>query len=312
VGEFLDAPSMNYESFIGSFHSHCGRFHPQRVERETFIGRINARDIASVKVIDIQCNAERVERTQRDIALDGVDHYYALVQIAGGTVFNQQDRIMKLQIGDVALLDAAKPVAAFGEGEPGQWVAFHFPRRALTSHFGFEPSASSARGDTLPSRLLFQIGCDAIGGAETDAGELNPYFRSTIYDLIGAMFADSDSHIVSRYSEKLYGRLCRIIEGRYAELDLKPSDVAAEAGISIRYLQKLFTLRGSSFTRLVQSLRLNQASRLLHRRKELASEQPISEIAYACGFCDYTHFARQFRRRFGHAPSAHAEKKHST
>jgi AraC family transcriptional regulator, positive regulator of tynA and feaB len=302
---------MDYESFISSFHSHCGRFNPKRVERENFIGLKKARALAGVTVIDIQCNAERVERTQRDIALDGLDHYYALVQITGETIFLQQDRVMKLQIGDVALLDAARPVAAFCGDQPGQWVAFHFPRRVLASHFGFEPGAASALGGTLPGRLLLQVGCDMAGVAEPGVGAGDPYLRSMVYDLIGAMFAASDPHVVSGHSEKLYARLCRIIEGRYAELDLKPSDVAAEAGISVRYLQKLFTVRGSSFTHLVQSLRLDQAARLLDRREQLHAKQSLSEIAYACGFCDYTHFARRFRRRFGHVPGAHAEKKGS-
>jgi len=30
--------------------------------------------------------------------------------------------------------------------------------------------------------------------------------------------------------------------------------------------------------------------------------QPLGEIAYACGFRDYAHFARKFRRRFGYPP----------
>jgi AraC family transcriptional activator of tynA and feaB len=31
--------------------------------------------------------------------------------------------------------------------------------------------------------------------------------------------------------------------------------------------------------------------------------QPLSDIAYACGFRDYGHFSRGFRRRFGTTPS---------
>jgi AraC family transcriptional activator of tynA and feaB len=38
----------------------------------------------------------------------------------------------------------------------------------------------------------------------------------------------------------------------------------------------------------------------------LNTMQPVSEIAYASGFRDYTNFARKFRRRFGHSPGAHA------
>jgi AraC family transcriptional regulator, positive regulator of tynA and feaB len=308
MGEFLSMPSMDYESFMTAFHSYCGLYYTKRAESENFIGRISLRDLAGIEVVDIQCNVERIDRSQRAIRLDGVDHYYALVQITGECGFAQNDRVMKLQAGDVALFDAASPVTAFGRDQPGQWIALHFPRRVLASHFGFEPSAASARGDTLPGRLLFQIAHDAAGAAEANAGEAEPYMRSIIYDLMGAMFAAPNPHVVSGQSDKLFARLCRIIGGRYAELDLTPGDVAAEAGISVRYLQKLFTVRGSSFTHLVQSLRLDQAARHLERREQLHPKQPLSEIAYACGFRDYAHFARRFRRGFGHAPGAHVER----
>jgi AraC-like DNA-binding protein len=38
----------------------------------------------------------------------------------------------------------------------------------------------------------------------------------------------------------------------------------------------------------------------------MGTGQPLSEIAYACGFRDYAHFARKFRHRFGNPPGAHA------
>jgi AraC-like DNA-binding protein len=43
---------------------------------------------------------------------------------------------------------------------------------------------------------------------------------------------------------------------------------------------------------------------LIERRALTKTGQPLSDIAYACGFRDYTHFARGFRRRFGTAPGA--------
>jgi AraC family transcriptional regulator, positive regulator of tynA and feaB len=66
------------------------------------------------------------------------------------------------------------------------------------------------------------------------------------------------------------------------------------------------TERGSTFSRFISSLRLDHAARLLHRRAFLNTSQPLSEIAYACGFNDYTHFARKFRHRFGSSPGARA------
>jgi AraC-like DNA-binding protein len=40
------------------------------------------------------------------------------------------------------------------------------------------------------------------------------------------------------------------------------------------------------------------------RHAATKAEQPLSVIAYACGFRDYTHFARAFRNRFGYPPGA--------
>src|SRR6516162_5730094 len=70
---------------------------------------------------------------------------------------------------------------------------------------------------------------------------------------------------------------------------------------------RLFTRRSSTCSEFIYSLRLNHAARLLHRRKLLRTGQPGSEVAYACGFRDYTNFARKFRRRFGHSPASHAK-----
>jgi Helix-turn-helix domain len=50
--------------------------------------------------------------------------------------------------------------------------------------------------------------------------------------------------------------------------------------------------------------RASSAAIRLQRRASLATSQPLSEIAYACGFRDYTHFARKFRHRFGYSPGA--------
>jgi AraC-like DNA-binding protein len=127
-----------------------------------------------------------------------------------------------------------------------------------------------------------------------------------VYDLIGEIFAPSDPKAISLYTDKQFGRLCSIIKDRFADPDFGPCEAAAEAKISLRYVQKLFTRRGSTCSEFIYSVRLDQAARLLQRRASLGAGQPLSEIAYACGFRDYTHFARKFRQRFGYPPGAHA------
>jgi AraC-like DNA-binding protein len=61
-----------------------------------------------------------------------------------------------------------------------------------------------------------------------------------------------------------------------------------EAGISLRYLRKLFIARGTTCSRFIQSVRLDQASHLLRRRVTMKARHSLSEIAHSCGFLDCT------------------------
>lgn len=127
-----------------------------------------------------------------------------------------------------------------------------------------------------------------------------------VYNLLGALFAPPDPPPSSRHAHKLFTRIRHLIKDRVADPDFGPPEAASEAGISLRYLQKLFTQCGSTCTDFIYSLRLNHAARLLDRRRLLHTREPISAIAYECGFRDYTHFSRKFRHRFGYPPGAHS------
>jgi AraC-like DNA-binding protein len=136
--------------------------------------------------------------------------------------------------------------------------------------------------------------------------------RLALYDLLAALFAPSDQGPVSRHADRLFARIRSVIKDRCADPDFGPAEVAAETGILLRYVQKLLAARGCTCSELVRSIRLDHARHLLERRTSLGTGQHLSEIAYACGFNDYGHFARRFRHRFGHPPGAHFEGRGST
>jgi AraC-like DNA-binding protein len=250
-------------------------------------------------------HAYRSERTPRDVRRAGADWYYAVFQVAERSAIAQNDRTVQLAVGDVALFDAARPASCFASD--AQWLGLQLPRRSLVSHLGFEPRGGlHASGGTRIARLLHQLVLDGLEEEETISGPARPYMQLAFYDLLGALFASSDPWPISRYTDKLFTRIRGLIRDRFANPDFGPAAVAAESGISLRYVQKLFTARESTCSEYIYALRLDHAARLLHRRALLDTGQPLSEIAHACGFRDYVHFARKFRRRFGYAPSAHA------
>jgi AraC-like DNA-binding protein len=304
-GDFNDGLDLDYEAWRVLLQSLCGRYSPEGVEPKSFAGAVRPATICGCAAVDLSGNADRYERTQQDARLDGVEHYYAVFQLAGWSTLMQNDRVTPLAVGDVALVDSTRPLTFHSENQPGRWLSLHLPRQALVTHLGLEPEGGLCRRREIPaSRLLFRLVQEAVDGRDLSFASTEPYMQLAIYDLLGALFAASDAPSISTHSDKLFMRVCAIIKARFADPDLGPSEVAAEAGISLRYLQKLFTLRGAACSHFIYSVRLDHAARLIERRAATKTEQPLSMIAYACGFRDYTHFARAFRQRFGYPPGA--------
>ncbi len=77
-GDFLSTPELDYEGWRDALRPDWGRYNPEVVEPKTFAGRARPRSLFGFVAMDLSCNAHRVARTQRDVRLDGVNHYFAL------------------------------------------------------------------------------------------------------------------------------------------------------------------------------------------------------------------------------------------
>ena len=304
-----------------TLHSTWGRYTPVVNDPNSFVAKIRAQSLYGLSAMHLMPNASRVERTQRDARVDGMDHYYALFSVAGTVRVLQNDQAIELNGGQVLLVDSARSVSFVADQNEQRQDTFatnlernayrqcfvlQLPRQSLVSHLGFEPQyGPGVRWDTPAGRALFKIVSDAVDEEEPMSGSTSGYMQLVIYDLIGAIFSPPDPAVFFR-SEKLFQRVCSVVKNHFEDPNVTPDEVAAEVGISRRYLQKLFAMRSLTYTHFINSVRLDHAARLLRRRAVLGTTQPISAIAYSCGFGNYANFARQFRNRFGHAPAAHA------
>lgn len=296
-------PQLDYDAWIASLRELGARYHPVAAEPKTFTGWMRPFGVCGLVGLDVSCNADQIERTLQDTRLDHREHYYALLQVAGHMTVSQNDQTGQLAVGDVAIVDSARPVILSPQTDNGRWLSLQLPRRSLASHLGFEPLGGILGSDgTAAGRLLHHMVLDALGGDGPSSPRADFYMQLAVYDLLGAVLAPSDSGQGSRSTDKLFARVCGVMRERFADPDFGPFDVAVHTGISLRYVQKLFTERGTTCTQFLYSLRLDRAAHLLRRRAHLGNAQPLSEIAYACGYNDYSHFARNFRRRFGFPP----------
>jgi AraC-like DNA-binding protein len=303
----LGPEQMEYNAWSALLRTLCGRHNSVEVDPNSFSGWLRTLSVSGFTAVDIGCGAHRFERTHQDVRLDDWDHYKAVFQVAGHSTIYQNDQCVRLAVGDVALVDTARPITCVSDDARVQRFSLLLSRRSLVSHLGFEPQGGvHRRSDAPAARLLCEVVHDALKGIQPACPTGDSYMQLAVYNLLGALFAPPDAPPSSRPAQKLFMRIRNLINSRTADPDFGPLEAASEAGISLRYLQKLFTQRGLTCTDFIYSLRLNHAARLLDRRSVLNTREPISAIAYACGFRDYTHFARKFRHRFGYAPGAHA------
>jgi AraC-like DNA-binding protein len=315
--DFVGTPRSNFEEWAALLRSTCGGDH-EVIDPNAFAGWMRRVSVYGVPAaaIKIQCglaavdhgdNTYRYERTCRDVRLADRDWYCALFQVAGRSGLTQNDHTIQLGVGDIGLVDGARPLTRLSENG-AQWLSIYLPHRSVISHLGFEPRAClCGHGETLAARVLRQLVLEGIEDEDSTAPRSGPHMRLALYDLLGALLAPSDPGPVSRHADRLFARVRGVIKDRCADPDFGPAEVAAETGISLRYVQKLLTARGSTCSELIYSIRLDHAAHLLERRASVGTGQHLSEIAHACGFRDYAHFARRFRHRFGHAPGAHVE-----
>ncbi len=104
-------------------------------------------------------------------------------------------------------------------------------------------------------------------------------------------------------------RICQTIETRLGDPDLNPGRIAEEHGVSQRYLQKLFTVAGKTFTNYVRIRRLERCRADLV--SPLYAQLSLSEICFRWGFNGSAHFSRTFRDQYGISPREY-RRQHTT
>ena len=107
------------------------------------------------------------------------------------------------------------------------------------------------------------------------------------------------SNTSSIRSAHLY-RAEQFIREHFKSPDLSPAMVADACGISLRYLQQLFTEMGQSANGYIRDRRLIRCSEELRATGHTAT---VAEIAYRWGFADQSQFSKHYKAKFGCTPT---------
>jgi AraC-like DNA-binding protein len=248
--------------------------------------------------------AARVLRPRELISADD-DNIALLIDSAGTVNFAQAGREVALERGGgVAVLQAEAATMIFPRA---RYMGVMAPRKALQP---VTRSIEDQAGRHLPCtsealRLLPRY-IDSLRRqpAVTDPA-LIALAVSHVHDLMAlALGATRDGAALAHGRGVRAARLNAIkdfIRENIAMPDLSVQSVASHQGLSPRYVHMLFEAEGMTFSSFVLEQRLLNAHRML--KSPRFADDIISDIAFAAGFGDLSHFNRSFRRRFGASPT---------
>lgn len=221
-------------------------------------------------------------------------------QLRGEQEYRQKGNKVTLRPSDSTLIDAGQPWFSTC-ASLGSRLYLRFPRWLVQEKISISdlPALPRVSGTSGLGATLFGLASSLYHEAglfthEEGMAAIEAYLR-ILAACLGRRQRDQLPHV-----PEIGVRIEQFIEANLSDSGLTPAQVAAQAGISVRHLHRLFLRKGETVRECIQRKRLENC------RSELADprflQRSITEVAFAWGFSDSAHFSHSFKRHFGVSP----------
>ena len=265
---------------------------------EQFSARITSRTAGAMRFAVSESTGYQIARSKQEIDANPSDHYSVYLQLSGQTVSSMNDETFTFNANDIGIYDGRQPFRAVHGGRraiavlPRAMLERRAPWLARSPHRQLPADSPFAE---LARRHLMTL-------ADTET-PLNGTAMSLLAENLCNLVALAS--VEQRAPERLQPELqleailafCR---QHLHDSELSPQRVADGLGISVRTLHWRFKQTGNTFGRWVREHRLDGCAVALRDPNQRPFN--ISEIAYAWGFNDLSHFNKAFRARFTMTP----------
>jgi AraC-like DNA-binding protein len=235
------------------------------------------------------------------------DAFLLSLQVEGEMCGRQFGTEVRTRPGDVVLIDATRSWDVSSIGNVSN-ITLKLPSEkmlALTERpadycgraFPHDPNTKAVSAIIIALRDAIEAAPDA---------EWDDAYEDVLVSAISTLFprGASVSEATVR-EESLRRKAIAFIERNLFAPDLDGEQVAAELGVSVRTIQRLFNDNGLTPGKYILDRRIITAGEQL-RSGEGASK--ITDLAYSLGFNDLSHFTRVFRKKFGQSPTEFRDK----
>lgn len=266
---------------------------------DNFLAWMQSRDLGQCSIHGVKI--ETAHRAARRKA--NRDVVFANVQVSNDGARYNGPREYAMNGGSLVIYEAGEPYELEFDGS-SEGLILAIPRSELQKRVANLNLHLEEAIDYDPAKvtLLGQLMRGVLSTRPNVPEAVTDGLSESLISLLVATLYDT-ADIASRSpTQGVAGTLQRAkahIKANIADPDLNPASTAEAMGITVSYLHKVFMLSNTTLMQYVL------AERLEHCRRDIAKADwagGMSQIAYAWGFNDASHFSRSFRKRFGVSP----------
>jgi AraC family transcriptional activator of tynA and feaB len=278
-------------------------------ERGSFAASLTRADFGLLQSSSVTSTRIRYMRDPAHIRRAGDDSFLASIKLQGTGTACQDGREAILGPGDIVLYDTARP---FTLDYPNSYrdITLKIPRKLLSSRLAASENltARSLSGATSMGRLAGSLlrECDSLG-ADCDSS-VRARLSTSLLDVLTLAFESEllGKNLRETRHDAMVDRIKNWMSERLGEAALDTDAIANANAVSPRTLQRLFAAQGDTAMRWLWNQRLQASYRVLAERRV----DQVTQAALECGFTDFSHFSRAFKRTFGILPHQVLEQRH--
>jgi len=300
--------STRFKTWRDRYNEAHGLLEINRTEDQPFSLRFTFTPYGELGVGQFDGTVSNVTRTAHHVAAQSNDTLCLFLNRGQDRMnFSHSGREGELDPAELTLFRDWEPAVASG-GALNRMLFVPIPRARLHALVANPEDLAGTRldNDKPASRYLIRYLTLLTQLDETSDDErLNAHIGTTLLDLIAlALGASKDAAHCTQMRGLRAARtqdVIACIATGFTDPGFSPDSVAANLGVSVRYVQDLLQETGSSFSARVLEQRLQCARALLADARN--DHMRIGEIARASGFNEVPYFNRCFRKRFGESPT---------
>lgn len=269
--------------------------------RSCFHGRMEVFPVGVLNVSHLRTSAMRNVRdlwSLRNIPND--DFFVMAVNTGVGGHFSQLGRQLFLGVGDLMVYDSAREFSFEFLGETDVYIA-QIPRRLLEARIK-DPQALTARAishtNPLASMLLTMIKSFTQLDPSPRLESRNALSKSFVDILTSSLECSLVFTDLSNTHCNLLDRAKSIVNVNLEDPDFDVGQLAQALGASPRTLCRIFAAEGTTVTKYLWRNRLLMAHKLITEGRV----KQVGQVALQCGFSDFSHFSRAFKKEFNTSP----------